>query len=90
MADENKTSVPPVQNIPNPEKETLDALDLHALPTQIELQKMIEELVSQMENQFEDVANQINKKMEDMDTRITELEKGIGGLLDQASNEMDQ
>jgi len=28
--------------------------------------------------------------VEDMDTRITELEKGIGDLLDQASTEVDQ
>ena len=33
---------------------------------------------------------QCHKKVEDMDTRITELEKGIGDLLDQASTEVDQ
>ncbi|ORX79790.1 hypothetical protein BCR32DRAFT_294237 [Anaeromyces robustus] len=71
-------------------KEVLNELNLHSLPTQIELQKMIEELVSQMEIQFDDVSQQINKKMEDMDARITELEKGIGNLLNQASSEVDQ
>ncbi|KAI9140349.1 heat shock factor binding protein 1-domain-containing protein [Paraphysoderma sedebokerense] len=52
-----------------------------------DLSKFVETLLLQMQTKFEDMSSQILSKMDDMATRIDELEKTVGDLMSQAAIE---